>query len=79
MVSRKDSNVRDMKKRFLGGRPYFTNALKAAWKDDSDLDAWNLSSVIEDGNGGIRTLLLDEGAPGHFVVVQTTEITVEVE
>lgn len=80
VVSRKDSSARDLKKRFLSGKPYFTsNAFQAARNDDSDLDTWSLSSVIKDGKGGNGTLLLDKGAPGHFVVVQTTEITVEVE
>lgn len=79
VVSRKDSSVRDMKKRLLSGKPYFTSAFKAARKDESDLDTWSLSSVIEDGKGCKGTLLMKEGAPGHCVVVQTTEITVEFE
>ncbi|KAG6357456.1 hypothetical protein INS49_013333 [Diaporthe citri] len=76
-VSMKDDKSRDIKQRFLGQKMNSTSAMKVVSKDERD--TWSLSSVMEDGNGCKGPLVLHSGAPGQFVVVQTTEITVEFE
>lgn len=78
-VSNKDYKARAIKQRFLNVKPHFTSVSKIAIKDDSDRDTWSLGSVMEDGGGGKGPIVLKGGAPGQFVVVQTTEITVEFE
>lgn len=76
-VSKQDNKARAIKQRSLGQKTHFTSAVKVASKDDRD--TWSLSSVIECGTGGKGPLVLNGGGPGQFVVVQTTEITVEFE
>lgn len=76
---KKDDNDRATKRRFLGVKSQLTSALKPASKDDGDRDAWSLGSVMEQGERGKGPLVLHSGAAGQFVVIQTTEITVEFE
>ncbi|KAL2272842.1 hypothetical protein FJTKL_05959 [Diaporthe vaccinii] len=78
-VANKDYKPGAIKQRFLSVNPRFTKASKVGSKDDSDRDNWSLSSIMEDGNGCKGPLVLHGRAPGQFVVVQTTEITVEFE
>lgn len=78
-VSRKNNSARAIKKRFLCGKPYSTRKLAVASRDDSDRDTWSLNSVLEDGQGGKAFSLHHGGGGGQFVVLQTTEITVEFE
>lgn len=78
-VANKDYKAGAIKQRLLSVSPRFTKAPKVGSKDDSDRDTWSLSSVMEDGNGCKGPLVLHSRAPGQFVVVQTTEITVEIE
>lgn len=78
-VSKKNYNGRAIKQRFLGPKSQFTSALKPARKDDSDRDTWSLSNVIEHGESGKGPLVVHSGTAGQFVVIQTTEITVDFE
>lgn len=78
-VSKNNQGARATKKHFLSGRPLFERTFKDASNDDSDRDTWSLSSVLEHGQGDKESSLHHGCAPGHFVVVQTTEITVEFE
>ncbi|KAI7773934.1 hypothetical protein LA080_009624 [Diaporthe eres] len=78
-AANKDYKPGAIKQRFLSVNPRFTKASKVGSKDDSDRDNWSLSSIMEDGNGCKGPLVLHGRAPGQFVVVQTTEITVEFE
>lgn len=78
-VSKKNKGATATQKRFLRHKPFFTRSFKDSNSDDSDRDAWSLSSVLEHGQGDKESSLNHDGAPGHFVVVQTTEITVEFE
>lgn len=78
-VSKKNYIGRAFKQRFLGPKSQFTSALKPARKDDSDRDTWSLSSVIEHGEGGKGPMVVHSGTAGQFVVIQTTEITVDFE
>lgn len=78
-VSKNTKGATAPKKHFQGRKPLFTRSLKDASRDDSDRDAWSLSSVLEDGKGDKGPSLHRCGASGHFVVVQTTEIIVEFE
>ncbi|KAG8162936.1 hypothetical protein KVR01_007414 [Diaporthe batatas] len=73
------NGTRAAKKRLAHGRPRFiTRNLKDFGSGDSDVDTWSLNSALEDGQGG-KASSLCYGAAGQFVVVQTTEITVEFE
>lgn len=76
-VSKQDSKARAIKQRSLGQKTHFTSSMKVASKDDRD--NWSLSSVMECGTDGKGPFALSNGGPGQFVVVQTTEITVEFE
>lgn len=76
---KRDDNDRATKRRFLGVKSQLTSALKPASKDDGDRDTWGLGSVMEQGECGKGPLVLHSGAGGQFVVIQTTEITVEFE
>jgi hypothetical protein len=79
-ASRKETSARSAKKqRSLFQKQPFTRALKGGGiRDDaSDGDTWSLSSVLEDGSK--VSPLRHADSPGHFVIVQTTEITVEFE
>ncbi|KAJ0120885.1 hypothetical protein J7T55_015622 [Diaporthe amygdali] len=73
------TSARAFKNRLLGAKKHVESVSKAANKNCSDRDAWIQSSVLEDGRGDKGPLLLHSGAPDRFVVVQTTEITVEFE
>ncbi|KAI3393582.1 hypothetical protein diail_3931 [Diaporthe ilicicola] len=80
-VNEGTSAKKAIKKRFLNSKKHFAGVLKGAGKDEGGNDAWSFSSVLEHGQGGKGALLLHSGAPAcdHFVVVQTTEVTVEFE
>lgn len=78
-VSKKSSSAGPIKKGFLDSKTRFTHAhaLKRSSEAASDRDAWSLSGFTEDGQDCKGPLHLHGGPPGHFMVVQTTEITVE--
>ncbi|KAL1848343.1 hypothetical protein Daus18300_013625 [Diaporthe australafricana] len=79
VVVNKETTAKATKKRFLTGRKHFAGGFKGSENDDSDQDAWSLSSKLEHGQAGEGAFLMHSGAPDHFVVVQTTEITIEFE
>lgn len=78
-VNKGETCAKAIKKRFPNGRKHFAGGFKGPEDDDSDKDAWSLSSKLEHGQAGKGALLLHSGAPDHLVVIQTTEITVEFE
>lgn len=78
-VSKQINSKKAHKKRFFHVKPSATrDAKENSSTYDSDRDAWSLSSVLEDGQGD-KACSLYHGGASQFVVVQTTEITVEFE
>lgn len=76
-IVKKNDRARDVKKHLLGREVTFKNASTSPNKDGCDRNTWSLGGVMEDGQSGKEPLVDCSGGPGRFVVIQTTEITVE--
>lgn len=73
-IARKDDRARDVKKRLMGRGITFKNASTSPSGDGCDRNMWSWGGVMEDGQSGKEHC---SGGPERFVVIQTTEITVE--